>query len=659
MKRLKIFALESGKSQSGAGAVFSKRRTRHLGIILAIFFCTGTLLACLGNFLPVSGAPQGEFRGVWVATVASLNYPSQQTTDPEVLKADAVRILDNAKNMGFNAVFFQVRPASDALYKSEIFPWSRYLTGTQGIAPDNGFDPLAFMIAEAHARGLELHAWLNPYRITNDAKDNNNLAANHPARQNPAWVVTYSDGKMYWNPGEPGVQQLIADGVREIVDNYDVDGIHIDDYFYPGADFDDSVAYSIYGTGFNSLAEWRLNNTETTVKNMYNIVKSSGKSIIFGVSPIGIWANKSTSTLGSNTNGGEAYTQKYADTRGWVKRGIVDYIAPQIYWNIGFDRADYITLVDWWSDVVAGTGVKLYIGQAAYRTGDTDSSSPWYGVSEIRRQVDYSRSKAEVAGYIMYSYKSVVDSPELTALIKELNSSVVSSSAPAPVEASVADNDTAADLPANPIVDPQADPTADPPADGVTVPSSVLESNKPVFGDITGHWAAEFIAIMAEKGVIQGDPAGNVLPNNPIKRADFVLMLTRMLGIETTGAADNFADVPENAYYAKALAAAKSQGLVSGMGDNYFAPDNPITRQDMFTITYRALHKLDMITNEVKPGVLNVFTDRGLISDYALTAVSVFVDMGIVKGIDGKIEPFKTATRAETATILYMIDVKV
>lgn len=647
MKRLKIFALESGKSQSGAGSVFSKRRTRQWGIILAVFFCTGTLLACLGNFLPVSGAPHGEFRGVWVATVASLNYPSQQTTEPEVLKADAVRILDNAKNMGFNAVFFQVRPASDALYKSGIFPWSRYLTGTQGTAPDNGFDPLAFMIAEAHARGLELHAWLNPYRITNDAKDNNNLAANHPARQNPAWVVTYSDGKMYWNPGEPGVQQLIADGVREIVDNYDVDGIHIDDYFYPGADFDDSVSYSIYGTGVNSLAEWRLSNTETTVKNMYNIVKSSGKNIVFGVSPIGIWANKSTSALGSNTNGGEAYTQKYADTRGWVKRGIVDYIAPQIYWNIGFDRADYITLVDWWSDVVAGTGVKLYIGQAAYRTGDTDSSSPWYGVSEIRRQVEYNRGKAEVAGYIMYSYKSVVDSQELTVLIKELNKSMISASVPAPVEASVADKNTDADTP------------ADPPADAVTAPSPVSDPNKPVFNDITGHWAAEFIAIMAEKGVIQGDPAGNVLPNNPIKRADFVLMLTRMLGIETTGMADNFADVPESAYYAEALAAAKSRGLVSGRGDNCFSPDNPITRQDMFTIAYRALCELDMINEEVKPGVLNVFTDRDLISDYALTAVYVFVDLGIVKGIDGKIEPFKTATRAETTTILYMIDTMV
>lgn len=577
----------------------------------------------------MSSAPQGEFRGVWVATVAALNYPAQPTTDAEKLKADAVKILDNARDMGFNAVFFQVRPASDALYRSTIFPWSKFLTGTQGTAPDNGFDPLAFMVEEAHARGLELHAWLNPYRITHAVADNNNLSANHPARQHPDWTVTYSDGKMYWNPGEPGVQQLIAAGVQEIVDNYDVDGIHIDDYFYPGSDFDDNACYSTYGAGFASLTEWRLSNTETTVKNMYEIVQTSGKNMVFGVSPMGIWANKSTSALGSDTNGGEAYTQKYADTRGWVKRGIIDYIAPQIYWNIGFERAEYITLVNWWSEVVAGTKVKLYIGQAAYRTGDSDSSSPWYGVSEIQRQIEYNRSKSEVAGYIMYSYKSVVDSPNLTALIKELNRETGASASEKPVVSVVV-----------------------PPLGSSDTPAQV----EPVFADISGHWAEPYVVAMAEKGVILGDPDGNFRPGQPIKRADFVIMLTRLLDMQSTGATDNFADVPSNAYYAQALAVAKNQGLVSGMGDNTFWPDHPITRQDMFTMTYRALHKLGLVTEESGAEVLNAFADRAQVSNYALTAVSVFAERGIVAGMDGKIEPLKTATRAETATILCKID---
>ena len=310
------------------------RKTRKcLPLYATAILIALVLLICLQT--PASAAPRDEFRGVWVPTVLSLNYPSQPTTDPEALRRDALRILDDAKDMGFTAVFFQVRPAADAFYRSAIFPWSKYLTGTQGTAPANGFDPLAFMVQAAHERGLELHAWLNPYRITAETQANANLAANHPARLHPEWTVTHTDGLMYWNPGEPGVQQLIADGAREIL-TYAVDGIHIDDYFYPGADFDDAAAFATYGAGYPSRTEWRNANTETTVQNLCNVAREDGRRAVFGVSPIGIWANSSTTPLGSDTKGGEALIQKFADTRGWVKRGIVDYIAPQIYWNIGY-----------------------------------------------------------------------------------------------------------------------------------------------------------------------------------------------------------------------------------------------------------------------------------------------------------------------------------
>jgi uncharacterized lipoprotein YddW (UPF0748 family) len=559
----------------------------------------------------------------------SLNYPAGTTTDPEALRRDALRILDDAKDMGFNAVFFQVRPASDALYRSAIFPWSKYLTGTQGIAPADGFDPLAFMVQAAHERGLELHAWLNPYRITAETQDNSGLVATHPARLHPEWTVTHTDGRMYWNPGEPGVQQLIADGVREIIDNYAVDGIHIDDYFYPDADFDDAAAFAAYGAAYPSKTEWRNANTETTVQNIYNVVHSSGKAIVFGVSPIGIWANKSTTPLGSDTRGGEALIQKFADTRGWVKRGIVDYIAPQIYWNIGYDIADYATLVRWWVDVVAGTNVKLYIGQAAYRTGSTDANSPWRGVDEISRQLAFNRADANVSGYIMYAYKSFADNPALRTLIKELN------------ETGAASGTTG------------SGGTADQGSAGQGTAGAA-----PVFSDTADHWAKDYIASIAAAGYIKGYPDGTFLPDNNIKRADFVYMLMTSFALFTeTEAAENFSDVAPGIYYYGAVASAKRAGIVTGIGDNMFDPDATLMKQDMLAMTYRALVIMGKAGTGVAPSVLDAFPDRAQVAVYAVAPLSAFVEKGVLTGsAEGLLEPMKPATRAETATVLWRVN---
>lgn len=390
----------------------------HANTILANNTGSGSAAA---QSSPVSA--KKEMRGLWVATVVNIDYPSKPTTDPEVLKKEAIRILDMAKDTGLNAVFLQVRPTADAFYKSNIFPWSKFLTGTQGKAPNNGFDPLAFWIEEAHARGIELHAWINPFRVTKKTASEpkptvKSLHYSHPARKNPSWVVQYSDGNLYFDPGIPEVRKLIVDGIMEIVNNYDIDGIHFDDYFYPGRDFNDSRTFAAFGKGHKNIGDWRRDNINKFVSEVYKAVKSSGKDVRFGISPFGIWANKKNNSLGSDTNGMETYYDHFADARKWVKDGIVDYICPQLYWNIGYKIADYSKLLTWWKDVVSGTSVDLYIGHAAYKTGNTDKSSPWYGVAEIERQLLLNRNYPEVKGSLFYNCTSLANSPALRALIR-------------------------------------------------------------------------------------------------------------------------------------------------------------------------------------------------------------------------------------------------
>ncbi len=414
---------------------------KHISKIISFLL----ILALTLPALPVSAIPgssaRGELRGVWVATVVNIDYPSKPTTDSETLKNEAVKILDNAESMGFNAVFLQVRPTSDAIYKSRIFPWSKYLTGGQGLMPKDSFDPLEFWIAEAHKRGIELHAWVNPYRVTknisSDIKhDFASLDASNPARLKPDWVVKYSDGNLYYNPGIPEVRKLVIDGVLEIVRNYDIDGIHFDDYFYPGKDFDDKAAFAKYGAAYGNVNDWRRANVNALISELSKALKANPKKVLFGISPFGIWANKSVNALGSDTKGMQSYYDQYADTRKWVKEGLVDYIAPQIYWNIGYSVADYSKLLTWWSNTVSGTGVDLYIGQAAYRSGNADPASSWYGVSEIEKQLQLNSKSPEVKGSIFFSNKSLMDNPALSAVIKAMYEKKDGISANIPVNAS-------------------------------------------------------------------------------------------------------------------------------------------------------------------------------------------------------------------------------
>lgn len=388
-------------------------------------FLSTMLILCItfGIFnvpIKASTLAKNEFRAIWVGTVFGLNYPSKPTTNENLLKKDAIEILDNVKDMGFNAVIFQVRPASDAFYKSDIFPWSKFLTGTEGLAPSNNFDPLQFFVEQAHIRGIELHAWINPYRVT--ASKGDKPSSTNPATLNSNLTVTHTDGKIYWNPGEVEAREIILDGVQEIVDKYDVDGIHIDDYFYPESNFADSSTYKKYGKNFNDIDEWRRQNNNELVKSIYELVHNSNKDVVFGVSPSGIWANKTKNTpLGSDTKGSESYYRNFADSRRWIKEGYIDYIIPQIYWNIGYEKADYQKLVQWWVDVTKDTNVKLYIGQAAYKSGNANVNSPWYGVDEIKKQIELNRTTNLINGYAMYSYSIFNENRDLYNLIKDLN----------------------------------------------------------------------------------------------------------------------------------------------------------------------------------------------------------------------------------------------
>ncbi len=371
-----------------------------------------SVILVLAMLIPAAYAAQPAqdgMRGVWVSSVANIDYPSQQGLSADQLKSEADTILNNIAAMGLNTVFLQVRPSADALYQSALFPWSRYVSGTAGQAPDGDFDVLAYWVEGAHSRSLQLHAWLNPYRITRDGKEElDALPETSPAKQHPEWVVEY-EGNYYFNPGLPAVQQLIVDGAAEIVRNYDVDGIHLDDYFYPGTDFNDAAAYARYGEDFDDIGDWRRDNVNTLIASLDETVHAINPELSFGVSPAGIWDNKADNPKGSDTNGRSSYREIYCDSVEWVKRGTVDYICPQLYWSIGYEIADFEVLVDWWQDIVSTSDVALYIGIGAYRAAEAEPGDVWYGTAELERQLDMLDNSIDIQGEVFFSYASLME----------------------------------------------------------------------------------------------------------------------------------------------------------------------------------------------------------------------------------------------------------
>ena len=373
--------------------------------------------------------PPFKMRGVWIATVLNIDFP-KQIGDSEAQKSELIAILDTALSAGLNTVFFQVRPHGDALYTSQIFPWSEYLTGEVGKNP--GYDPLAFMIEQAHSRGLALHAWINPYRLNMGSRDNPQnsteaLPAGSPVKNRPELTLAAGDGRLYLNPGEPEAVELVLAGIREILENYAVDGIHMDDYFYPGdPNYDDSAAFAKYGQPQNlALADWRRANTQSLIAQIQALVRQVRPEAAFGVSPSGIWRNNRSSPLGSDSNGFESYSQIFADTRQWVKDGLLDYIAPQLYWAIGREGSDYALLARWWEEVCRDTGVLLYIGHGAYRLGSATEEA-WATSAEIGRQLALNEELG-IAGSIFYGYRQISENTlGLRDLLQELYKAPIS-----------------------------------------------------------------------------------------------------------------------------------------------------------------------------------------------------------------------------------------
>lgn len=383
----------------------------------------------LGEAVPAisvvrTGLPEErELRGVWISSVGNIDFPSAPGLDKPQLEKEIDEIVENCREAGFNAIFFQVRPASDALYRSEIFPVSANIVENQGESLPDGFDPLAYFIKKAHENGIELHAWINPFRITTGnsntyESDVNALSKTNPAVINKQWTVKYDDGKLYYDPGIPEVRELVISGVAEIVRNYDVDGIHLDDYFYPypiyttdkkgnktAAQFKDGYSYDKYGNGM-PLDDWRRENVNTFIKTLRDTVKGIKSDCRFGISCTGIWANASSVEGGSDTEGLQSYSETFADSKKWIESGYVDYICPQIYWEMKHKTAPFDVLCKWWSSAVDGTDVDLYIGHALYK------NDIWSDKTEIMRQIEFARSWYGYKGSVLYGYSQIKDNKD-------------------------------------------------------------------------------------------------------------------------------------------------------------------------------------------------------------------------------------------------------
>ncbi|MEM6632940.1 MAG: family 10 glycosylhydrolase [Bacteroidota bacterium] len=360
----------------------------------------------------LSQSPKREFRGVWIATVNNIDWPSRPGLSVEDQKAELREMLDDLEELGLNAVIFQVRPAGDAFYYSAFEPWSEYLTGVQGKGPDPFFDPLAFMVEECHARAMELHAWVNPFRAYMNVEKTRYVDASHVMSRHPDWVVRYGN-QAYIDPGLPEARDYVMRVILDIVYRYDIDGLHIDDYFYPyriqGEEFPDTTSYYQFGRSFRNKADWRRNNINTFVRTLRNYTQALKPEMKFGISPFGVWRNRQKDARGSQTRAGQtSYDDLYADVRSWLEQGWVDYVAPQLYWSIGYPPASYDVLLNWWMS--NSFGRELYLGKAIYKVGN-NADTRWDDPEEIFSQIQLDRSKTIPGGSIHFSAKALLKNP--------------------------------------------------------------------------------------------------------------------------------------------------------------------------------------------------------------------------------------------------------
>ena len=371
--------------------------------LLCVFFL---LLMAGGVFAQVqtgSAYPKREFRAAWIQSVNG-QFRGMPT---EKLKQNLIGQLNSLQKAGINAIIFLVRPEADALYASRLEPWSRFLTGVQGKAPEPYWDPMQFMIDECHKRGMEFHAWINPYRTKTTLKSE--LAPNHVYNIHPEWFVTYGD-QLYFDPALPESRRHICMVVSDIVSRYDVDAIHMDDYFYPypikGKDFPDDASFARFGGGFSNKGDWRRSNVNVLIKKLHETIREIKPWVKFGVSPFGIYRNESSDPLGSKTKGLQNYDDLYADVLLWAREGWIDYNIPQIYWHIGHPVADYETLVKWWARNTENR--PLFIGQSVMNTvQNADPKNP--SINQLPRKMALQRAYQTIGGSCQWPASAVVE----------------------------------------------------------------------------------------------------------------------------------------------------------------------------------------------------------------------------------------------------------
>ena len=368
-----------------------------------------------------------SFRGAWIATVANIDWPTPDAVGkPQMQQDQMIDILDSLQAIGINAIVFQVRPTSDALYWSELEPWSHWLTGMQGFWQDPGglllgmgdfYDPLEFVTTEAHDRGMEVHAWLNPYRVTIKTMDTTLLVSNHIMRRHPEWFWKYGE-QWYFEPGLDETRHWICMVVEDIVCRYDIDAIHMDDYFYPyplpRQPLPDRGCFETVPRGYTDIREWRRNNVNLAIRDISRTIHTTKPWVKFGISPFGVWRNNTRDSIGSATTAGLTnYDNLYADVLYWIREGWIDYVCPQLYWHIGNRAADYETLAHWWAKRVseANPYCKLYVGMAPYRLGSLKEASAWRMDNEIARQMHMNRTIPEIEGECFYSTRPLLLNP--------------------------------------------------------------------------------------------------------------------------------------------------------------------------------------------------------------------------------------------------------
>lgn len=366
------------------------------------------LCALLLGAVSLAWATEPRFRATWVSSVSNIDWPQKDAVGNEdKQKADMLLMLDAFQEMHLNAIVFQVRPTADALYPSHFEPWSAWLTGTQGKAA--GYDPLEFVCEEAHKRGIDVHVWINPYRVTIAGGKIEDLASTHIFRQHPEWFWKYGK-QWYFEPGLDETRDWLCSVVAELVTNYDIQAIHMDDYFYPypikGVALPDSACFAAHPRGYTNIEDWRRHNVDLAIQDIHETIQRIKPNVEFGISPFGIWRNKQNDPRGSETNGLQNYDALYADILLWMEKGWIDYVVPQLYWEIGKKVADYAVLARWWAE--HSYGCKVYIGMAPYKLGDPKGPEAWRNGNEICRQLRLNETIEGIQGECYFSAQSLL-----------------------------------------------------------------------------------------------------------------------------------------------------------------------------------------------------------------------------------------------------------